>query len=68
VGENWISSILPSAGVGMRNNLLYQLTDLNYLHIGQISLWTPDVILVSAAVEIPIFLLMAVHAYCKHQA
>ena len=68
LGENWISSVLPSAGIGMRNNLLYQLTDLNYLHIGQISLWTPDVILVSAAVEIPIFLLMAVHAYCKHQA
>lgn len=67
VGENWISSILPSAGVGMRNNLLYQLFDLNYLHIGQISLWVPNVILVAAAVEIPIFLFLAIRAYCKHQ-
>lgn len=67
LGENWISSILPSAGIGMRNNLLYQLTDLNYLHIGKISLWVPDVILVAAAVEIPIFLYLAIRAYCKHQ-
>ena len=51
----------------MRNNLLYQLTDLNYLHIGQMYLWTPYVILVAAAVEIPIFTLLAVRAYCKHQ-
>lgn len=67
MGENWISSVLPSAGIGMRNSLLYQLVDLNYLHIGQISLWVPDVILVAAAVEIPIFLFLAIRAYCKHQ-
>jgi hypothetical protein len=67
LGENWISCILPSAGVGMKNSLLYQLIDLNYLHIGPISLWTPDVILVATAVEIPVFLLLAVRAYCKHQ-
>jgi ABC-type transport system involved in multi-copper enzyme maturation permease subunit len=67
LGENWISSILPSAGVGMKNSLLYQLIDLNYLHVGQISLWTPYVIMAAAAVEIPVFLFLAVRAYCKHQ-
>lgn len=67
VGVNWISCVLPSAGVGMQNNLLYQLINFHYLHIGQISLWTPYVILAAAAVEIPVFLLLAVRAYCKHQ-
>jgi len=67
LGANWISSILPSAGVGMQNNLLYQLHSFNYLHIGQISLWTPYVMLAAAAVEIPVFLFLAVRAYCKHE-
>lgn len=67
LGANWISSILPSSGIGMQNNFLYQLINFNYLHIGQMSFWTPHVILVSAAVELPIFLFLAVHSYCKHQ-
>nr|WP_295975066.1 ABC transporter permease [uncultured Bacillus sp.] len=67
LGANWISSILPSSGVGMQNNLLYQLVNFHYLHIGQISLWTPYVIVAAALVEIPVFLLLAVRAYCKHQ-
>ena len=67
LGANWISSILPSAGIGMQNNFLYQLINFNYLHIGQMSFWTPHIILVSAAVEIPIFLFLAVRSYNKHQ-
>lgn len=67
LGANWISSILPSAGIGMQNNFLYQLINFNYLHIGQMSFWTPYVILVSAAIEVPVFLLLAVRSYCKHQ-
>lgn len=51
----------------MQNNFLYQLINFNYLHIGQMSFWTPHVILVSAAVEIPIFLFLTVRAYNKHQ-
>lgn len=65
--STWISSILPSAGIGMQNNFLYQLTNFNYLHIGPLSFWTPDVILISAAVEIPFFLFLAVRTYCRHQ-
>lgn len=67
LGANWISSILPSAGIGMQNNFLYQLINFNYLHIGQMSFWTPHIILVSAAIEIPVFLFLAVRSYCKHQ-
>ena len=67
LGDTWIGGILPSAGIGMKNNFLYQLCDFHFLHIGGMSFWTPYVILLSAAVEIPVFLFLAVHSYCKHQ-
>lgn len=67
LGVNWISAILPSAGIGMQNNFLYQLINFNYLHIGGMSFWTPHIILISAAIEVPIFLFLAVRSYCKHQ-
>ncbi|WP_255615828.1 ABC transporter permease [Clostridioides sp. ES-S-0123-01] len=66
-GANWLTFILPSAGIGMQNSLLYQLTSFNYLHIGQASIWSPYVIIVASIIEIPVFLLLAIRAYNKHQ-
>lgn len=66
-GATWFTSVLPSAGIGMQNNFLCQLADFNYLHIGQMSFWTPYVIIFMAALEIPIFLLLTVRSYCRHQ-
>ena len=67
LGVNWISALLPSAGIGMQNNFLYQLINFNYLHIGKMSFWTPYIILISAAVEVPIFLFLDIRSYCNHQ-
>ena len=36
-GATWLSTILPSAGIGMQNNFLYQLANFNYLYIGGMS-------------------------------
>ena len=66
-GASWISTVLPSAGIGMQNNFLYQLYNFNFLHIGGASFWTPYVILISAAIELPIFLFLSVRSYCRHQ-
>ena len=66
-GATWLFTILPSAGIGMQNNFLYQLANFNYLHIGGISFWTPYVILISAGVEVFVFLFLALHSYNKHQ-
>lgn len=67
LGDTWIGGILPSAGIDMKNNFLYQLCDFCFLHIGGMSFWTPYVIILSAVIEIPVFLFLAVHSYCKHQ-
>lgn len=61
------SAILPSAGIGMQNNFLYQLANFNYLHIGGMSFWTPHVILLSAGIELFVFTFLAIHSYCRHQ-
>ncbi len=49
------------------DGFLYRLCDFNFLHVGEMSFWTPYVILVSVAVEIPLFLILAARSYCKHQ-
>lgn len=66
-GANWLTFILPSGGIGMQNSLLYQLIGFNFLHIGQVSMWTPYIILIASVIEIPVFLFFAVRTYCKHQ-
>lgn len=67
LGSTWIGTLLPSAGIGMKNNFLYQLCNFNFLYIGEKSIWTPYVILASSAVEIPVFFILTVRSYCKHQ-
>ena len=67
MGATWLSTILPSAGIGMQNNFLYQLADFNYLNIGGMSFWTPHVILISAGIELFVFTFLAIHSYCRHQ-
>lgn len=66
-GATWLSTVLPSAGIGMQNNFLYQLVNFNYLHIGEMSFWTPYVILISAGIEVFVFMFLALRSYCKHQ-
>jgi len=67
-GATWLSALLPSAGIGLKNSFLYQLCDFCFLHLGSLSVWTPYVILASAAVELPLFLALTARAYCRHQA
>ena len=63
----WVSTILPSAGIGLQNNFLYQLYGFNFLYIGDMSFWTPYIILITAAIEIPVFAILAIRSYCKHR-
>ena len=67
MGATWLSTILPSAGIGMQNNFLSQLADFNYLNIGGMSFWTPQIILLSAGIELFVFIFLAIHSYCRHQ-
>ena len=67
VGTNWVSSILPAGGIGLTNNLLMQLVDFRFLHLGSHSFWNPQVTMLFTIIWIPVFMTLAVWSYCKHQ-
>lgn len=67
LGNNWLSAILPTGGVGMNNSLLNQLVDFRFLHLGSHSFWTPQVTLLFTIIWIPVFLFLAIRSYSKHQ-
>lgn len=66
-GNNWVSCILPAGGIGLNNNLLMQLVDFRFLRLGTHSFWTPHITLLFTVMWIPVFLILAVRSYCKHQ-
>lgn len=60
---DWIQALLPGAGIGLSNSLLYGMMDFDFLHIGSASFWNTDVMLVLALVKIPLFLALTVLVY-----
>jgi hypothetical protein len=60
---------LPGGSVGLREYFyVHLISRLSFVQIGPFSVWTPYLMLGACAVEIPVFFLLAVHAYCRHQA
>lgn len=66
-GASWFVYILPSAGIGMLNCLLYQLVDINFLLIGKTGIWIPYVIFGVAIIELIIFTILSIYSYCRHR-
>lgn len=64
---NWLLALIPSASVGLSNNMLYSLLDLRFLNIGGIVFWYPMVLVISAIIETVIFGIIARFAYIRHQ-
>ena len=65
---NIFTYLLPSGGAGWNTgNFYYQLNGATFLRVGPFSVWTPYFIAGACIVEIPVFFLLAVHAYCRHQ-
>ena len=61
----WLQCLLPAGGIGLGNSFLYAFIDLEFLHAGELSLWTPYAMAVAAVVQIPVFLGLAVYSHCK---
>lgn len=62
-----MSCVLPSGGLGINNNLFYQLGKMLFIQVGPFSIWSPYLIMGAAIMEIPLFFILSVRAYCKHQ-
>ncbi|MGL5558434.1 MULTISPECIES: ABC transporter permease subunit [Peptostreptococcaceae] len=66
-GNSLISYLFPSSGIGLANSMLYQLTSLNFVNVGGISVWSPYIIIIASLFELVLFSILAVRNYCKHQ-
>ena len=62
-----ICNFFPAGGVGFGNALSFQLDKIMFLTLGPVSIWGPYLAIGTALIEIPVFLLLAVRAYCRHQ-
>ena len=64
----WIYTILPAGGVALQTSFLYTLVDFAFRNMGNLTIWTPYVMLGAYCVEIPLFLCLAVYSYCTRKA
>ena len=66
-GASWILALLPSASVGLSNNMLMSLVDLRFLMLGDKAFWYPTILVFTAIVEFFIFGVITQVAYSRHQ-
>jgi hypothetical protein len=62
---------LPGGVVGLQGSFyghLLGVSRFSFVQIGPWAVWVPDLMLGACIVEIPVFFLLAAHAYCRHQA
>lgn len=64
---NWLLALMPSAGVGLTNNMLYSLVDLRFLRVGSNVFWYPIVLIITDIIEMVAFGVFARLAYIRHQ-
>ena len=64
---NWLLALMPSASVGLNNNMLYSLVDLRFLKMGSNVVWYPVVLVISDIIEVVVFGFFARFAYVRHQ-
>lgn len=65
--EQWIRLCLPSGGVGLGNNYLFELADFHFLPLGSMRVWTPYIIPITAGIEIILFFILAIRSYSRHE-
>lgn len=64
---NWLRMILPSGGVGLGNSFGISLVELKFLTLGSYSFWSPYVMITASAAAVPLFLILTVLSYCRHE-
>lgn len=63
---SYLRVLLPSGGLGGTNSFFYALTFyFEFLKIGPVTVWTPWLLMIVPAIEIPVFLWLTVRTYCR---
>lgn len=62
----YLRVLLPSGALGGSNSFFYALTYyFEFLKIGPVTVWTPWLLMIVPAIEIPVFLWLTVRTYCR---
>lgn len=62
----YLRVLLPSGALGGTNSFFYALTYyFEFLKVGPFTVWTPWLLIIVPAIEIPVFLWLTVRTYCK---
>ena len=65
---NWIYPVIPAGGVGLQTSILYAVTDFEFWNIGNSAIWLPYVMIGAYIIEIPLFIVLTVYSYIRHNA
>lgn len=65
---DWVNTFLPSSGLGMQAATLYALRDFHLLRLGDFLCWTPIAMSVVSAVELVLFVLLAIVSHVRRRA
>ena len=65
---NFVTCVLPTGGAGISHNFFTSLNQTTFVQLGSWNIWSPYLTVGAAVIEIPLFFLLSVHAYCRHQA
>ena len=65
---NWIYPVIPASGVGLQTSILYAAIDFEFWSIGNSAIWLPYVMLGAYVIEIPLFIVLTVYSYSRHNA
>ena len=62
---NWLQCLLPGGAIGLNNSLMYAMTELDFMHLGGLSVWNVHLMFIVAAIWIPVLLIGTVWSYCR---
>lgn len=65
---SWIRSVIPTSGIAVQSGYIFSAVEFDFLTIGNWSAWYPHAMLAVAAIEIPIFIVLALVSYMRHKA
>lgn len=69
INADWLYALLPSGGIAMEKGFYFALTlnSLSFFHLGDFTLWLPYAYILFNAVEIPLFVLLAILSHKRRE-
>ena len=64
---DWLRLLLPSGGLGLGTGMIVDIQAGKFLTLGPVAVWTPFAALAIPMLEAPLFSLLALYSYTRHE-